>query len=323
MTLEECRGQGLLVLSSEDGGGSQGKGNGHMILQIIWTSITSSSYYILFAVSFALVLKVTKIWNFAQPGFMTTAFYMMYWATNNLSLPIPLSLSIALIITILASWAVDKYAFGTLRRMKSGGFTFFIFTLIFSEFVAYLFTLLFGTEPFTVFPNIFSPVIPVGGIVVSYWDLRAVTITGILLAGLYAFLRWSKPGRFLIAVSNNDRLAELYGISSRQAYTLSMVLAGILCTFGMYILGTKIAVHTHLSLSLILFAVAATVMGGIGNVFSAAMAAVFLSLLQGFSVLIIPSRWQNLLLYFFFFMVIITMPSGFLSFVRTMKGRRE
>jgi len=294
-----------------------------MIIQIIWTSIATSSYYVLFAVAFALVLKVTKIWNFAQPGFMTIAFYMMYWAINKLALPIPLALATALIITILASWAVDKYAFGALRRMKSGGFTYFIFTLIFSEFIAYLFTLLFGTEPFTVFPNIISPVMPVTGVVVSHWDLRAIIITGILLAGLYALLRWSKPGKFLIAVSNNDRLAELYGISSRQAYTLSMILAAILCTFGMYVLGTKIAVHTHLSLSIILFAVAATVMGGIGNVFSAAMAAVFLSLLQGFSILIIPSRWQNLLLFFFFFTIIIFMPSGFLSFIRAMKGRRE
>ena len=249
------------------------KGNADMILQIIWTSIATSSYYVLFAVAFALVLKVTKIWNFAQPGFMTTAFYMMYWATNRLSLPVPLALSVALLVTLLASWAVDKYAFGALRRMKSGGFTFFIFTLIFSEFVAYLFTLLFGTEPFTVFPNIFSPVIPVGGIVVSHWDLRAIAIAGALLAGLYALLRWSKQGKFLIAVSNNERLAELYGISSRRAYTLSMILAGVLCTFGMYVLGTKIAVHTHLSLSIILFAVAATVMGGICNVFSAALAA--------------------------------------------------
>ncbi len=294
-----------------------------MILQIIWTSITSSSYYILFAVAFSLVLKVTKIWNFAQAGFMTISFYMLYWASNKLALPIFLAMSIALIISILVSWAVDKYAFGTLRQMKSGGFTFFIFTLIFSEFVAYLFTLLFGTEPFTVFPNIFSPVIPVGGIVMSYWDFRAVIITGILLAGLYAFLRWSKPGKFMIAVSNNDRLAELYGISRRQAYTLSIILAAILCTFGMFILGTKIAVYPHLGLSLILFAVAATVMGGIGNIFSAAIAALFLSFLQSFSVLIIPSRWQNLMLFFFFFMVIITMPSGFLSFIKAIKGRRE
>src|SRR5262245_6502019 len=133
-----------------------------MIRQIIWTSLATSTYYVLFAVAFALVLKVTKIWNFAQAGFMTIAFYTMYWATHTLAFPLALALCLGLIITILASWAVDRYAFGTLRRMRSGGFTYFIFSLVFSEFVAYLFTLLFGTEPFTLIPQIISPVALIG-----------------------------------------------------------------------------------------------------------------------------------------------------------------
>lgn len=120
----------------------------------MWTSLASSTYYVLFAIAFALVLKVTKIWNFTQAGLMTTAFYVMYWAVNRLGLSIYLSISLALVITVLVALAVEKYAFETLRRRKSGGFTFFIFTLIFSEFAAYLFTLLFGTEPFEVDQNL-------------------------------------------------------------------------------------------------------------------------------------------------------------------------
>jgi branched-subunit amino acid ABC-type transport system permease component len=80
-------------------------------------------------------------------------------------------------------------------------------------------------------------------------------------------------------------------------------------------------VTPHFSLGIIIFAVAATVMGGIGNVFGAAMAAIVLSLVQGFSVLVIPSQWQNLLLYIFFFIIIIFMPSGFGQFVRVLRGK--
>lgn len=293
-----------------------------MFLQILWTGLASSGFYILFAVAFALVLKVTKIWNFAQAGFMTIAFYAIYWAIK-LGFPTTLAILFALMITILVSWAVDKYAFGTLRRMKSGNFTYFIFTLIFAEFVAYLVAIIFGTMPFTVFPSIVSPIIPTRVIIMSQWDFTAIIITVILLAGLYVFLRWSRQGKFMLAVSNNDRLAELYGISRSHAYTLSIIIASILCTFGMYILGTKIAVHPHLGLSLIMVAVVATVMGGIGNVFGAAISALIINLLQSFSVLIIPSRWQGLLLYLFFFIIIIFMPSGFLSFIKTIKGRKD
>ena len=293
-----------------------------MIVQIIWTSIAASTYSILFAVAFALVLKVTKIWNFAQPALMTIAFYSMYWAASRLSLSLPLAFCAGLIPTVLAGWALERYAFDTLRRRNTGGFTFFIFTLIFSEFVSYLFTLLFGTEPFTILPNVVSPVVLWGGIVVSYWDLRSLAASAVLLAGVYLLLRRSKAGRELIAVSTNERLAELYGISSRQSYRLSLILAAVLCAAGMAILGTRIAVHPHLGFSLILFSVAATVLGGIGNVLGAALAAFFLSLLQGLSGLILPSRWQNLLFFLFLFLIIILMPRGFGSFAGFARGRK-
>jgi branched-chain amino acid transport system permease protein len=281
------------------------------VLQILWTSFATSSYYVLFAVAFALYLKVTKIWNFVQAGLMTVAFYMMYWGVNKLSLSIYIAFGMGVVASVLVGLGVEKYAFETLRRRESGLFTFFIFTLIFSEFIAYLFSLIFGTEPFTIFPNIMSPVMLVGGIIVSQWDLRAILISGLLIASLYALLRWSRPGVFLIAVSNSPRLSELYGISSRRSYGLAMILAAIFCAFGMYLLGLKIAVHPHLPGGIMILAVAASILGGIGNVFSAAIAALVLNLLQSLSVLIIPSRWQNEIVYVFFFMIIIFMPSGF------------
>ncbi len=42
--------------------------------QIVWTSLANSSYQVLFAVAFALVLKVLGIWNFAQPALMAISF---------------------------------------------------------------------------------------------------------------------------------------------------------------------------------------------------------------------------------------------------------
>jgi branched-subunit amino acid ABC-type transport system permease component len=264
---------------------------------------------------------VTGIWNFAQPGLMTISFYVIYWGVNVLKLPAYAAFCLSLVITIVCGLGVEKLAFQTLRNRKALGFTFFIFTLIVSEFAAYLITLLFGTEPFTVFPYIFSPVTPYAGIIISQWDIQAIFMTAIVIAAVYGLLRWTKPGKFMTAVANNSRLAELYGISSANAYAMSICAVAILSTFGMYILGTKIAVTPHFSLGIIIFAVAATVMGGIGNVFGAAMAAIVLSLVQGFSVLVIPSQWQNLLLYIFFFIIIIFMPSGFGQFVRVLRGK--
>ena len=42
-----------------------------IIGQILWSSFANSSYFVLFALAFALVLKVNGVFNFAQGGVMT------------------------------------------------------------------------------------------------------------------------------------------------------------------------------------------------------------------------------------------------------------
>ena len=53
-----------------------------ILLQILWTGIAMSSYFVLFTVAFALTLKVEKLWNFAQAGLMGIAFYAMFYTLN-------------------------------------------------------------------------------------------------------------------------------------------------------------------------------------------------------------------------------------------------
>ena len=64
-------------------------------------------------------------------------------------------------------------------------------------------------------------------------------------------------------------------------------------------------------LQMMLLAVIATLLGGMGQVFGAAAAAVLLSLIQSLSVFVIPSEWQSLLIYAFLFMTILFFPEGF------------
>lgn len=279
--------------------------------QIFWTALAISSYNVLFAMSFALVLKVVKLWNFTQAGVMAVAFYSMLWALNTLELSLLPALALGLFFTIGLSIALEKFGFNILRRRNSPPLTFFIFTLVFSEFVAYLMSLLFGTEPHTLFPSILSPVHLVGDIVVSDWDLTAIPVTLALMGALFAILRWTRFGQTLIAVSDNEDLAELYGISRNRAYLFALIIAAVFVTAGVYLYGTRAAMHPNTTLELLIFSVMATILGGIGNVFGAGFAAVVLGQLQGFAILVIASRWQGLLLYLFLFLVILFMPEGF------------
>lgn len=281
-----------------------------VLTQILWTGLATASPFVLLTAGFSLTLKVTGLWNFAQAGLMAIAFYTMLIAMNALDLPVAAAVALGVFVTAGGSLLIEAYGLQTLRNRQSGNLTFFIFTLILSEFIIYVLTLAFGTEPQTLFKSILSPVAIYADIAVSAWDKLGVTmaVAGLLL--LWSFMHWTREGQFLTAVADNAPLAELYGISARRAYLVTAVIAALFIVAAMYLIGSHGGIVPNTPLELVLTAVIATLLGGIGRVFAAAAASVFLALIQSFSILFINSRWQNLLLYGFLFAAILLFSRG-------------
>lgn len=280
------------------------------VAQILWTSLATSSYYVMFAVAFALVLKVNGVFNFAQAGLMTIAFYTAHWFVASLGAGGAVAFAAALGATLGGAWLLETFGFAMLRRNNASQMFVFIFTIVASEFIAYFAMLVFGTWPKTIFPQLFWPVTLVGDVAVSAWDLPAIAASFGLLCALWLFLRFSRWGQFMIAVSDNASLAELYGIKQRSVHMLTMLIAALFITAGMFLYGTRAQVQPLTSLELMLFAALATILGGIGRIGGAAVAAVLLAVVQNSSILVIPSEWQGFLLYVFLFVTIIFFPRG-------------
>lgn len=281
-----------------------------VIVQILWTSFATSSYFVLSALAFAIVLKVNRIFNFAQAAMMTVAFYAAHTTVALAGAPGWLGLVMTLAAAIGSSAILEVAGFRSLRRRNASPMFVFIFTLIVSELVAYIAMLVFGTWPATIFTSLFWPVTMVGPIVVSMWDIPAFATMLMVCVGLYAFLRFSRTGQFMIAVADNPELAELYGIAKDRIYFITMVIAGVLVGIAMFLYGTRAQVQPTTSIDLMLFAVAAAIIGGIGNLWGAALAAIVLGIVQNACVLFMPSEWQGFLLYVFLFIAIVFFPNG-------------
>src|SRR6516165_7963722 len=281
-----------------------------IILQILWTSLSTSSYYVLFAVAFALVLKVTRLFNFAQAAIMTIAFYTAFVAVQWLAWPAWAAFAAMMTVTLAASYLLERIGFETLRKRGVSVMFVFVFTFMVSEFVAYVAIQIFGTWPQTIFPTIFWPATLIGNIAISAWDLPAIATTIGSLAALFIFMRFTRVGQFMVGVADNPDLAELYGINKRQVFLAAMLIAGAFVALGMFLYGTRAQVLPQTALSLMLFAIAATIMGGIGNIAGAAIMAVILGVIQNASILVISSEWQGFLLYVFLFFAIVFFPNG-------------
>jgi branched-chain amino acid transport system permease protein len=291
--------------------------------QLAWTGLATSTFYYLFAVAFALVLKVNRVWNFGQAGIMVFAYFSMYVALQWWAAPPLAGIAFGLVMTIAVSIALEWFGFRVLRTRRSSILTYFIFTIAISQFAIYLGEMIFGADPKTLYASIMSPVFLVGPIAVSDWDLRALAVTVSLSVALAVFLRITKDGQSLSAVADNSELAEVYGIGLDRAYTISIVIAAVLVVAGMYLVGTRLPMYPATPLNqFLILAVIATILAGIGNVFAAGIAAIVLGMIQTFSILVISSRWQILIVYALIFVTILLFPSGVVLNSRSRKISR-
>ena len=281
-----------------------------VIQQILWTSLATSSYYVLFAVAFALVLKVNRVFNFTQAGIMTASFYAAHAAAQWGELPGWAAFAAALAVALVLSGVIEVFGFASLRRRQASPLFVFIFTFVVSQLIAYVASLIFGTWTVTVFTSMFYPVTLVGEVAVSAWDLPALGAAAGCVAVLFAFLRLSRWGQFMLAVADNPNLAELYGIEKNRVHLLAVLIAGAMVAVGMFLYGTRAQVQPMTALDLMLFATVATILGGIGNLGGAVAASLALGVLQNASILVIPSQWQGFLLYAVLFITIVFFPQG-------------
>ncbi len=295
-----------------------------ILLQLGWTGLATSSFYMLFATAFALVLKVNQVWNFGQAGLMVIGYFSCYIFLQILDFPPLWAIIFSILVTVFAGCCLEKYGFGVLRERKSPPLTFFIFSIVIAQFFVFLAELIFGTTPKTLYPSLNSKINFFYGIVITNWDLFALISSIIIMSVLYFIMKKTKLGYSMTAVSDNPELAEMYGIKKEYIYLYSISISSFLLFWGMYLFGTKAAIFPSTPLlQLLVFAVIATIIAGIGNVFGAALAAVFLSLLQAFSILLIPSKWQILIAYGLIFFIILFFPKGFVINLEVFKLKKN
>ena len=282
-----------------------------ILAQLVWSGLAAASFNCLFAVAFALVLKVNHLWNFAQAAMMVVAYATALACTREAGLPLVATVVPTAVVTIAFAVGIEAFGFATLRRRGSSMLTFFIFTLVLSELVIFLGELVLGTEPTTLLDSLMTPIHLIGGVAVSDWDLVALAVTLAMLLALAVYLRLSRRGQHLIAVADNPALAELYGIGRDASFRLAMGIAAVFVAVGMVLLGTKAATVPSTALQqFLIISVVATVLAGIGRVFAAGFTALLLGVLQGLSIILISARWQPLLIDALMLVVVMLFPRG-------------
>ena len=151
------------------------------------------------------------------------------------------------------------------------------------------------------------------GVPMRRGSLAASAITLLTITGLFVFFRSTSLGRAIRSVIEDESGARLIGIDPKQMLRLILVLSGVLAALVAVTRSMVAPVDTQSGLSITVFALIVTVVGGLGNFVGALLAGIILGIVNVVAADLIGSYISLILLLVAAAVTILVRPAGLLG----------
>ena len=243
-----------------------------LILQTIVNALVQSGFFALWAVGLVLIFGVMGIINFAHGELVMVGAYTVWVLYSQNGWPFFLAVAAALIIVMLIGLLMERALFRPLRDNPLGGLINSIGVLFILQVIA---VEVGGLGLMKHVPPAFPGTVEfMEGVRVPAQRLVAVIIAGVLLIMVWIFLTRTKLGWALRAVAQDSEAAALQGININRISMIAMgVGAGIAGVAGA-LMAPLVRVEPYMGHAVIITAFIVTIVGGIGSLSGAVLAAV-------------------------------------------------
>ncbi len=160
------------------------------------------------------------------------------------------------------------------------------------------------------------------GTAIQYNRLIVVIAALVLSAAVFAFLRYSTPGRAMRAIAVSPHTAPLVGIDLRKYSALAFATGAGLAAVAGILLSSFRTVNPTMGAEYTLNALIVIVMGGIGNVAGGLVAALILGLVQTLASMLGQSALGTVIVFASFAAVLLWRPQGLFGGARSAGARR-
>lgn len=247
-------------------------------LQLLLNGIVIGCIYALIAMGLSLIFGVLEIVNFAHGEFYMLGAMLAYFLTMNLRLGYA-----ATVLVVTASAVGLGYLLyeALLVSVQGGGFErSILLTLGLSMVLQNGAVFLFTTTPRMIETQQSYTNVVVGDLRVSLMRLLALGLAVLAFAALYLILYRTRVGKAMRGVAQSREAALMVGIDPRAVSRLAVAIGIGLSGLAGGALAPVYAVHPLMGASFVFKAFAIIILGGLGNIAGAAIAALSLGVLE-------------------------------------------
>lgn len=276
--------------------------------QLLLNGLVMGVIYALVAMGLSLIFGVLEIVNFAHGEFymlasmlayfLTVQWGFGYWATIVVVTAIGLAVGYVLFEGLLLALRGEAFERSILLTMG--------LSMVLQNGAVFLFT----TTPHMVETSLSYQNVVLGDFRVPVARLYALGLGLVAFATLYLILHRTRIGKAMRGVAQNRAAAMMVGIDARAVSRLAVAIGIGLSGLAGAALAPVYAVHPLMGFSFVFKAFAIIIIGGLGNISGAAIAAVMLGVIESLAGGLLPLALTDAVAFISMILVLLLRPQG-------------
>ena len=287
------------------------------IIETLISGLSMGSTYAMIALGYTMVYGIAKMLNFAHGDIIMVGGYMIFVTMAAINMPI-LGLAAAVIFCMLLGITIEKVAYKPLRGASP--LAVLITAIGMSYFLQSTAQMIFGSAPKMVVVADFGN-LQIGELKIPIYTLITLGCSFVIMITLSLFIKYTKVGRAMIAVSEDRGAAQLMGINVNAIITITFAIGSLLAAFaGFFMLMKSPSLSNTLGAMPGIKAFTAAVIGGIGSIPGAMVGGVLMGVVEAFSLNVSAiAPYTDAIEFLILIVILLVKPTGILGKVRREK----
>jgi branched-chain amino acid transport system permease protein len=279
--------------------------------QLIANGIIAGSIYALVALGYTMVYGILKFINFAHGEIFMMGAYVAWALHIGTGLHIIPSFILAMAACAAAGYIIEKIAYKPLRT--GSRLAPLITAIAVSLFLQALAILLFGAQIRTFRTGTISVGHNILGATITNIQIVILCVSIGLMLALHFFVKYTKLGKAMRAVSDNMTVASVIGINVDKVISSVFIIGSALAAAGGVLVGIEQNLTPTMGVAIGIKAFTATVVGGIGNIYGAVLGGFAIGLAENIGIWFIPSGYKDAIAFVILIIMLLFRPNGILG----------
>jgi branched-chain amino acid transport system permease protein/neutral amino acid transport system permease protein len=283
-----------------------------LLLASVGFGLITSAVLAIAAVGFTLQFAVTDVLNLAFAAVMTAGAFTAY-LVNQAGYSVWAGLVAAMAMGSLLSVLLNYLVYSPFQRRGAAPITLVIVSLGMALIIEFGIAAIVGGVGVS-YQMGQGRTIKLGGLVLTTVQLTIIAISLVVMAGVYALLRYTRLGKAMRATAANRMLARSCGIRTGRVIATTWAVTGALCGLAGTVFAIDVGSFDSTSTDIFLILILAAVfLGGPGNAYAAMLGALVIGLVTEISAAYIQADYKYVIALVILLAMLAVRPSGLLG----------